>query len=273
MKDIVCIDVETTGLDPKNDYIIQLAACKIDGKTLQLKDRKTYFIIPQHKYTIDPKAEAVHHINKETLEELGVSLKSIANEFLDFIGDSDYLSYNGNQFDYKFLCKDFALAGFEFPIEGRKFYDSFAMECRFSPRNLSAVYKKYMGRDMIGAHDAASDVLATIDIFREQLNSQRLTLDEISLWNENNLLSPDGSIRDAAGPGEPRRIVFAVGKYKDSEFYKICQDDPSYIKWWGENVASNYTKRICREYCKQMQELINESKKKKTTKKNSAKNK
>jgi DNA polymerase III alpha subunit (gram-positive type) len=46
MKNIVCIDVETTGLDPKNDYIIQLAAVKIDGSTLELMDRKQYFIKP-----------------------------------------------------------------------------------------------------------------------------------------------------------------------------------------------------------------------------------
>lgn len=267
MKNIVCIDVETTGLDPKNDYIIQLAAVKIDGSTLELMDRKQYFIKPQHKYIIDPKAEATHHITKETLENLGVSLKSIAKEFLEFIDNCDYLSYNGNQFDYKFLYKDFALAGYEFPIEDRKFYDSYAMECRFSPRNLSSVYKKYMGVDMQGAHDAASDVLATVDIFREQLRTQGVTLNDISNWNENKLLSPDGSIRDAAAPGEPRRIVFTIGKYKDSEFYKVCKEDPSYIRWWVDNVASNYTRKVCREYCNQINEELSKNSKKKTTKK------
>ena len=37
-KTIVAWDVETTGLDPKNDYIIQLSAVKIDTKTFKLVD-------------------------------------------------------------------------------------------------------------------------------------------------------------------------------------------------------------------------------------------
>jgi hypothetical protein len=124
-----------------------------------------------------------------------------------------------------------------------------------------------MGVDMQGAHDAASDVLATIDIFREQLRTQGVTLNDISNWNENKLLSPDGSIRDAAAPGEPRRIVFTIGKYKDSEFYKVCKEDPSYIRWWADNVASNYTRKVCREYCNQINEELSKNSKKKTTKK------
>ena len=54
-KDIIAFDVETTGLDQKNDYIIQLALYKIDGETLMLKDKKDYYILPQHKFTISEK--------------------------------------------------------------------------------------------------------------------------------------------------------------------------------------------------------------------------
>ena len=158
-------------------------------------------------------------------------MKSIAQDFLDFIGDSDYLTYNGNSFDIKFIAKDLALAGYEFPIEGRKFYDAFAMECRFAPRNLSAVYKKYTGNDLNGAHNSFHDVLATVAVFQKQLEVNGLKLKDIGDWSENNILSPDGSIRNAAAPGEPLKIVFAVGKYKDSEIYKVMKEDPSYCKW------------------------------------------
>lgn len=260
-KTIVAWDVETTGLDPKNDYIIQLSAVKIDTKTFKLVDKRDYIINPQHKFIITEGALRTHGYTEEFIKTNGVSMKSIAQDFLDFIGDSDYLTYNGNSFDIKFIAKDLALAGYEFPIEGRKFYDAFAMECRFAPRNLSAVYKKYTGNDLNGAHNSFHDVLATVAVFQKQLEVNGLKLKDIGDWSENNILSPDGSIRNAAAPGEPLKIVFAVGKYKDSEIYKVMKEDPSYCKWWAENVASNYTKKVVREYCLKMQKKDKKSKK------------
>lgn len=260
-KDLVVWDVETTGLDPKNDYIIQLSACKLDGKTLQLKAKFDKLIVPQHKFIITEGATKAHGYTEEFVKKNGVTLKSIAQEFLDFIDGCDYVTYNGNNFDVKFAVKDFALAGYEFPIENKKFYDVYAMECRFSPRHLAAIYKKYTGLEMQGAHNSFNDVLATIAVFQKQIEMHNLDLKEIGEWNENNMLSPDGSIRNAAGPGEDMRIVFAVGKYKDSDIYKIMKEDPSYCKWWAENVASNYTKKIVREYCKKMQKNDKKTKK------------
>lgn len=263
--DLIVWDVETTGLDPKNDYIIQLSACKIDGETFKIKDKRDYLINPQHKFTITEGATRTHGYTEEFIKSNGVSLKSIAEDFLNFIGDGDYVTYNGNNFDVKFIVKDFALAGYEFPIDGKKFYDSYAMECRFNPRNLSSVYKKYTGQDLQGAHNSFNDVLATVAIFQKQIQKYNLTLDEIGQWNENNILSPDGSIRNAGAPGDDQMIVFAVGKYKDSDVYKIMKEDPSYCKWWAENVASNYTKKIVRDYCLNKKK---EEKKSKSRKKN-----
>lgn len=248
-KTLVVWDVETTGLDPKNDYIIQLSAVKLDGD-LKLIDKRDYVICPQHKFIIAENATKVHGYTEEFIKKNGVTIKSIAQDFIDFIGESDYVTYNGNTFDIKFIVKDFALAGFEFPIEGKRFYDAFAMECRFNPRNLSAVYERYTGEKLEGAHNSFNDVLATAQVLRKQLETHNLTLDDVKDWNENNMLSPDGSIRNAAGPGENMKIVFAVGKYKDSEIYKVMKEDPSYCKWWAENVASKYTLKVVREYCK-----------------------
>ena len=268
IKDLIVWDVETTGLDPKNDYIIQLSAVKLDGKTFKVTDKRDYLINPQHKFVITPGALGTHGYTEEFIKKNGVPLKSIAQDFLDFIGDGDYVTYNGNNFDVKFIVKDFALAGFEFPIEGRKFYDAFAMECRFTPRNLSATYKKYTGQDLTGAHNSFNDVLATVAVFQKQLETHNLTLDDFSEWSENNILSPDGSIRNAAAPGEDLRIVFAVGKYKDSEIYKVMKEDPSYCKWWAENVASNYTKKVVRDYCiKKKKEEVKNTKSGKKSKK------
>ena len=247
-KFIVCWDVETTGLNPKEDFMIQLAVSKFSKETMEIVESKKWYVKPAHNYTISPQAQAVHGLTKEFIEANGVYFKEIAPEFFKMIEDADLLTYNGNTFDIKFLNEECKRWGLSLPIVGKNFYDAFAMECRFHPRNLSAVYKTYTGKDLEGAHDALADVHATIDVFKHQLQTQGVTFDEIDTWQENNLLTPDGSIRNAAAAGEELRIVFAVGKYKDSEFMEISKKDPSYIKWYMENIASDYTKDVLRKY-------------------------
>ena len=247
-KFIVCWDVETTGLNPKEDFMIQLAVSKFSKETMEIVESKKWYVKPAHNYTISPQAQAVHGLTKEFIEANGVYFKELAPEFFKMIEDADLLTYNGNTFDIKFLNEECKRWGLPLPIIGKNFYDAFAMECRFHPRNLSAVYKTYTGKDLEGAHDALADVHATIDVFKYQLQTQGVTFDEIDTWQENNLLTPDGSIRNAAAAGEELRIVFAVGKYKDSEFMEISKKDPNYIKWYMENIASDYTKEVLRKY-------------------------
>lgn len=248
MKDIVCWDVETTGLNPKEDFIIQLSIIKLSGVDLQEIGRRNWYIKPAHAYTIHPDAEKVHGISKEFLEKNGTTIEKIGPDFMSFIKGCDVLSYNGNTFDVKFINKDFGMWGYDIFEEDRKFYDAYALEARFFPRNLSSVYKKYTGKDLEGAHDSMNDVEATCSVFRNQLVEQKLQLSDIQDWNECNLISPEGSIRNASVGDDPKKIVFSNGKYKDSDVAEICKKDPSYIKWFFENVASNKTKKVITEY-------------------------
>jgi DNA polymerase-3 subunit epsilon len=249
-KYIVCWDVETTGLNPKEDFIIQLALAKFKKDTYEITEQKKWYIKPAHQYTISPSAQAVHGLTKEFIEENGIYFKEIASEFFEIIRDADLLTYNGNSFDVKFLYEECKRWNLELPISDKVFYDAFSMECRFNPRNLSSVYKNYTGKDLEDAHDALVDVMGTITVFERQMKFHKLEYDEIDNWQENSLLSPDGTIRNAAAPGEELKIVFAVGKYKDSEFMEVTKKDPSYIKWYMENMASQYSRKILADYYK-----------------------
>lgn len=254
-KDIVCFDIETTGLNYKpgegQDYIIQLAAIKFDRNTFEIKDKRNWYIKPQHNYTITPGAFEAHHISKEWLDENGDSLIDVAPIFLEFIEDCDILTYNGNRFDVQFISKDLALCGYELPMEGRRFYDAFALECKKNPRDLSTIFKKYTGRDLEDAHNAFNDVQATIEVFKHQMTELDTSYDSIDDWDECNLLTPDGTIIRKTNLYGEQVIVFNTGKYKDVEFMKVFHDDFGYIKWYMDKVASNYTKRILRQYYKE----------------------
>ena len=248
-KNIVAFDVETTGLSPQEDYIIQLAMVKFVADTLEKIDARKWYIKPIHAYTITPGAFEAHGLTKEFIEANGVNLKDIAPEIIDFVKDCDYLTYNGNSFDVKFIYKDLAIVGYDFPMEGKIFYDAFSIYKIYHPSTLSAVYKNMTGKELEDAHDAFADVNATIAVFEALQKEQGTTLQEWAEMKENQMLSPEGSIRRATNMGEDGDyIVFAVGKYKDAEFCEVFKKDYGYIKWFLANVASEYTKNVLRQY-------------------------
>ena len=244
---VLAWDVETTGLSPREDFIIQLAAARFDKTTGEVVKTNKWYIKPAHAYEISPKAQEVHGLTKEFIEENGKYFKDVAPEFFEMMEDADLLTYNGNSFDVKFLYEECKRWGLEFPVLGKKCFDAFSMECRLTPRTLSAVFEKYMGYQFEDAHDALSDVLATVKVFQAQIANNNLAYDEIENWEENNIITPDGTIRYNQ-PGDEKIIVFAVGKYRDCEFMDVCKKDPGYIKWYMTNLASDYTKSILNEY-------------------------
>lgn len=257
-KPIVFYDVETTGLSPQHDYIIQLSAVKFDPETWGELGRWNNYIKPSRAYTIHPDAEVTHGLSKDFIEKNGKLLKDVGPSFIEFIKDCDLAGYNSNSFDVKFLYNDFALAGFEFPIEDVQFFDVMRMQQRLYPNKLSEVYKRYFGKTMeeagLKAHDSMSDVIATGRVMQAQMDKHNLGWDEIRSWQENQLLTPDGTVRNAARHDEPMLLVFSQGKYKDVDVYKVMNEDVSYLKWASQNLFSPYTLKLVRKYCKTRKE-------------------
>lgn len=251
---ITAFDIESTGLSQIEDYTIQLSAIRFRKDTFEIVKEFNHYIKPIRNYEIKPGAFEAHGLTKEFIEENGVPLKDVAGEFIEMFDDADVLTFNGNRFDVNMIYKDLLMIGIEFPLEGKVFYDSYGMEVRLNPRNLSTVYFNYTGRCFEDAHNSLADVRATIEVFKHQLEvikEDNESGEEVDDWTENHLYSPEGSIRNAGGPGEPERIVFNIGKYKDQEFMAVCKNDPGYIQWFRDKVASPYTWRKLTKYYKE----------------------
>lgn len=244
MKDIVCFDVETTGLSQKEDFIIQLSMIKVNSQFEEL-DRRNWYIKPAHAYEIKSTAIEKHGITKEFLDNNGVNLKDIGQEILDFMEGCDFLTYNGNSFDIGFLYKDLKIVGYELNMEGRTCYDAFLLYKMMYPSTLEAVYKRCTGKDLDGAHNALNDVVATIDVYKA-LREENIEVDE----NAFNIVSPENSIRKVVIDGV-ESLVFSFGKYKDDEFMSVYYKDPQYIKWFLGNIASEYTFNMLKKYCQE----------------------
>lgn len=254
MRDIVAFDVETTGLSPQKDFIIQLALVKIDASTLETKETKQWYINPLHAYEISQQAFDKHGLTKQFLTEHGVNLKDIAQEIIDFFEGCDVLTYNGNTFDVNFLYSNLKQVGYDFDITDRIFYDAFLMYKQLHPSTLEAVYYHYTSQTLENAHDAFADVNATIEVFKHLHQGpgdkwEGLTRAEMDKMDVNSIFSPERSITSKPGLENGENIiVFTTGKHKDEEFMKVYKQDPSYIKWFLENVASEHTKKVLRQY-------------------------
>ena len=179
---LVCFDTETTGLDVQKEHIIQLSLVKFDTDTWETIDTRDWYILPEGEFTIPAEAEAVHHISKEFLQEHGVSLKSVYDEFIAFTEGCDFLSYNGNGYDAPILHYNLVRHGLSFHFENRIWYDALLLERIHTAgmkdengekvhNNLTSAYTRYYGHPFEGAHNSLDDVKATIEVFKAQVKA------------------------------------------------------------------------------------------------------
>lgn len=220
---ITAFDLETTGLDIKKDYIIQIGLVKFNSKTFEELESKCWYIKPPRPITISPEAQEKHGISIEYLNEHGVLLADVWDEIRSTIGDDDILSYNGNHFDVPMLYYNLVRENLQFDFSKRKYYDSMVIERKKLQYKLSETYKRYTGDYFDGAHDALCDVKATIEVFKHQINESPESLDNKDFL----LVSPEGLVKY----NDDGKLIFAYGKYRNHLTNEICKTDTAYIKW------------------------------------------
>jgi DNA polymerase-3 subunit epsilon len=217
-----------------------LSLAKFDSKTFEVLATKSWYIRPENDFTIEESAQNVHGLTKEFILENGVLLRDIFPEIQEFLGDCDVLTYNGNNFDVGFLYNDLKEIGLELDFD-RTFYDAYVIEAKRYSRTLTAVYKKYTGKEMVDAHDALADTLATIEVFKHQLaDDSAVDADEFKI------ISPESFVIRM----DDGRIVFANGKYSRKKVSDVCKTDPGYIKWVFDNCSKITKKTIMDAYYK-----------------------
>ena len=105
---IVAFDLETTGLDPEKDEIIEIAGVKfsfekVDGK-IKAKTLKEFGSLIKPTRFIPEDSTAVHHITNQMVENAPTA-KEVIPKFLRFCGLSSALVAHNASFDAAFLAK------------------------------------------------------------------------------------------------------------------------------------------------------------------------
>ena len=231
---LVCFDTETTGLDVQKEHIIQLSLVKIDTDNWSVIDRRDWYILPEGEFTIPAEAEAVHHISKDFLLQNGVSLRSLYEDFLSFVGNSNMLSYNGNGYDAPILYYNLKRLGLNFDFNHRTWYDALLLERIHTAgmvdengeklhNNLTAAYTRYYGHPFEGAHNSLDDVMATIEVFKAQIQNhgwEWAQRDEFGFISYDRWLYRKGDY-----------YYLNQGAHKGESIESMLRIDRSYLEW------------------------------------------
>jgi DNA polymerase-3 subunit epsilon len=161
---LVFIDLETTGVSPVTDRIVEVAMIKVhpDGRR-ETMTRRVNPGVP-----IPPESSRLHGIADADVAGAPV-FAQIAGEVLAFIGGADLAGFNIHRFDLPVLQRQLADAGRPLAMEGRAVVDAQVIYHRRVPRDLAAAYRLYCGKELTGAHGAAADNEACVEVLDAQL--------------------------------------------------------------------------------------------------------
>lgn len=153
--DYVVFDLETTGVRPGVDRIIEISAVKVRGH--KVADQYATLVDPQMH--IPGAATAVNGITDEMVKGAPGIAESVQG-FLDFIGDDILVGHNIHTFDMNFIC-DAAMEALGAEIKN-DYIDTLYMARKCLPQlahyKLSDV-SEYFHISTAGAHRALNDCI------------------------------------------------------------------------------------------------------------------
>jgi DNA polymerase-3 subunit epsilon len=219
---ITVIDLETTGLSPSRDRIVEVAAIRFlpDGS------RAKFHRLINPGVPMPQPSTAIHGISDDDLRGCP-EFKAIAAGLIRFIGNSDLCGFGIARFDLPFLMTEFTRAGFRFTINGRAVIDVLRIFHERERRDLSAAVRHYLGREHASSHEAFADAYAAAAILDAQVAKyEDLPRSPAELHATLTNVDLAGRLRLENGA-----IVFNFGKHLGRPLHEVAQDDPDYLRW------------------------------------------
>ena len=151
----VVFDLETTGLDPENDQIVEIGAVRVAGGVLT---NQTFQQLVNPGIKMPAEASEVNHITDDMLKGQP-RIKPTLADFLDFVDGDVLVAHNGG-FDASFLDNACIKCGYDAP---KKYFDTMRLSVywkRLKNRKLET-FLKAAEIENDEAHRALSDAIAT----------------------------------------------------------------------------------------------------------------
>ena len=224
-----CVDVEATGVDLKNDRLIQLAFLKVQEDQIEAFNDLCYTDIEMNDTVI-----AVHHITNAMLEDKYWPYETDSfleleqgntpeNVFIAHGTSLDIAMLEHEELNLKMQVIDTDKCARKLLPEA----DSYKLEdliTRYGLRERAETLARRIGLDDLDAHDALTDAVwhyALFELLRERVDGKVETL--VTLTAEPMMLE---------------KITF--GKDKGNSFEAVFEKNPGALVWMYVNMAPDW---------------------------------
>jgi len=224
-----CVDVEATGVDLKNDRLIQLAFLKVDGNKIEAFNDLCYTDIEMNDTVV-----AVHGITNAMLEDKYWPDETDAFMELEKGNTPDnYFISHGNELDIAMLKNEGLELKMQLIDTNRcarailKDTSNYKLQSLIERYNLTPEAEKIakqIGLKDIEAHDALTDAMWHYVVFKFLLERVDNDIDKL--------------VKITAEPLLLERITF--GKHKGKTFKEVFETNPLDLVWAYANIAKDW---------------------------------
>ena len=207
-KDIfICLDCETTGLDARNDRIIEIAVIKFTFT--EILERFETLVDPECQ--ISESSIAIHHISQDMVKGKPKILEVLPQ--ISKMIDNHIVMGHGIKLDLNFLNESAKRCQFPSSFDEAPTIDTLRLARLYgeSPTNSLEMLREHFNIEPEGAHRAMNDVVVNISVFKYLAQSFKTTEQLLERLKKPILLK-----------------TMPLGKYKGRPFNEISMD---YLQW------------------------------------------
>lgn len=236
---LVFFDLETTGTSITRDRIVEISYIKVfpDGTT----EEKCRRINPEMH--IPEASTAIHHITDDDVKD-APTFRQIAVSLNEQLEDCDIAGYNSNKFDVPLLVEEFARAGVNFQIAGRRFVDVQNIFHKMEQRTLVAAYRFYCGKELTDAHSALADTRATYEVLLGQLDRYAELGNDVDRLAEFSRAGRGVDLAARVVLNDKDEPVFNFGKHKGRPVKEVFRTERSFYSWIMQGDFPKNTKDV-----------------------------
>lgn len=224
---LAVFDIESTGISPRADRIIELAVIRIEPDGTETK--KCWLVNPTIPIPVE--TTAVHGITDEIVKDCP-TFAQVVHQVDAFLKGCDLGGFNVLRFDIPMLSEEFVRAGLTLDVDNRRVLDAQRIFHLKEPRDLSAALRFFCGRDHTDAHGAEADARATLDVIKGEFAKYAdLPLDMETLDRQFNATDPFNADRGGRLRWVEGELTINFGKKKGAKLKELVAGDTSYLKW------------------------------------------
>ena len=239
---IVFFDLETTGVNPASDRIVEISLLRIDPDG----GEQTLHYLVNPEIPIPPETSAVHGIYDADVKD-APAFRDIASKVAGFMEGADLGGYNCIKFDIPMLAEHFLRESISVDFHSRKVVDVQVIFHKKESRTLSKAYQFYCGKDLEDAHTADADTRATYEVLKGQLRMYDDLASDVDGLDEFSHYYRTADLAGRIAYNAKGKEIFAFGKHSNKLVEAVLRQDPSYYNWIMDHDFPLDTKHVLQQ--------------------------